>query len=330
MPKWTGEPRGARVSDFEFEAKTVTVGQSSHIPYHVHSKVQKGNTPEDWDALETWAASEGERMPKDGVPWEIIIEIRCRNPPLQWLSFRYPLDRSDPENESFPTTVREFLRARLRHHAARAKMHANETTHGCRDMLPVFEAAFFAKPRGAVVPLAMQNANMPLAAFAVRDVERRLDFDPPYQRGHVWGPEQKEKLVLSILQNVPIGVVFLNRPPYGEGKDNRDRVVDGKQRLLTVLKFMHDEFDVPAEWFEGREVADPLAERVTWSGLTAEGKRRVDGYCVSTYITKLQTTEDEARLFDLVNFSGVPQGKAEGADVKAVEAERQVRKEGGA
>jgi hypothetical protein len=81
--------------------------------------------------------------------------------------------------------------------------------------------------------------------------ETGLDLDPPYQRGHVWSEDQRVKYVEYLLSGgVSHRTILWNCPNWTGGKqphcdlsDNIE-IVDGKQRLTAVLKFVDDE--IPA------------------------------------------------------------------------------------
>lgn len=169
----------------------------------------------------------------------------------------------------------------------------------------------------------------------------RYDFDPPYQRASVWTPEQRTSLIKSLMQGLPIGSLFLNRRSILEPM----RVVDGKQRLETLLMWIRDEVAVPADWFEARafatrtqmntRLANPGSELcthgvesrnfcracqdralaevhvpagdVTWSDLSDVGQRLcANDWSVATYETKLKTAEQEAELYERINYGGTP------------------------
>jgi len=82
-----------------------------------------------------------------------------------------------------------------------------------------------------------------------------LDLEPPYQRKSVWNKDYKVYFIDTILRNFPCPTIFLQveQSPSGTAKYH---VVDGKQRLLTVLEFIKDEFPTSAQY------SDPnLAEK---------------------------------------------------------------------
>lgn len=62
---------------------------------------------------------------------------------------------------------------------------------------------------------------------------------PPYQRGYVWGPIQASRLIESLITNCPIPVIYLS-----QGADEVLSVIDGNQRLTSILKFLDDEYEL--------------------------------------------------------------------------------------
>ena len=65
-----------------------------------------------------------------------------------------------------------------------------------------------------------------------------LDISPDYQRGYIWSNDYKDQLVLSIILNYPIGNIVINNLDHANDKNARQELVDGKQRLTTIFRFM--------------------------------------------------------------------------------------------
>lgn len=65
------------------------------------------------------------------------------------------------------------------------------------------------------------------------------DLNPPYQRDFVWDKQAQEELLDSIFNNVDIGRIVLLKNDYIS--DILYEVLDGKQRLTTLLMFYNDE-----------------------------------------------------------------------------------------
>lgn len=86
----------------------------------------------------------------------------------------------------------------------------------------------------------------------VSNTDVRWVLDPPFQRGSVWTEVQKQAWIESILMDIGLPSIFVNRfprkhPIYGY----RDVVIDGQQRLRATAEFMQDKFRVRGElWSE--------------------------------------------------------------------------------
>lgn len=65
-----------------------------------------------------------------------------------------------------------------------------------------------------------------------------LDISPEYQRGYIWTDQYKDQLIFSIILNYPIGNIVINNLNEPNGKNARQELVDGKQRLTTILRFV--------------------------------------------------------------------------------------------
>lgn len=71
---------------------------------------------------------------------------------------------------------------------------------------------------------------------------RGIDFDPDYQRGHVWNESKQVAYVEFILKGGRSSkTLLLNCPGWMRGLDGRLELVDGKQRLEAVRKFMRND-----------------------------------------------------------------------------------------
>lgn len=69
-----------------------------------------------------------------------------------------------------------------------------------------------------------------------------VEFDSEYQRGHVWKLNDKIALIDSIFNNIDIGkFVFIQRS-FNDSRPKLYEVLDGKQRLTTLVEFFEDRF----------------------------------------------------------------------------------------
>ena len=69
-------------------------------------------------------------------------------------------------------------------------------------------------------------------------VERKeIIISPDFQRNDVWKGRQASELIESILMGIPIPIMYLF-----EAKDGKKQVVDGRQRINTILSFLKGGF----------------------------------------------------------------------------------------
>ena len=64
-----------------------------------------------------------------------------------------------------------------------------------------------------------------------------LNLNPGFQRDSVWKERDRAKLINSIVRNYPLPAIFL----YRRNENGRliYDVIDGKQRLESIFRFMH-------------------------------------------------------------------------------------------
>lgn len=114
-----------------------------------------------------------------------------------------------------------------------------------------------------------------------------FDLEPVYQRGLVWDLEDKVALIDSIFNNVDIGkFTFIKN-----GIMEKDEVLDGKQRLSTLLEFYEDRFE-----YNGYKFSD-----LSW-----RDQNHITNYSISWGETSGLTEEQKLRYFIKLNTTGKP------------------------
>lgn len=82
----------------------------------------------------------------------------------------------------------------------------------------------------------------------IRNVEQNgLDISPDYQRGYIWDKEYKDQLILSIVLNYPIGNIIINQLAKPNQKNAISELVDGKQRLSTIVNFVNGDYVITSK-----------------------------------------------------------------------------------
>ena len=82
------------------------------------------------------------------------------------------------------------------------------------------------------------------------NIENKLFFVPPYQRGCVWTTKQKDQLVDTLKRGLPFGTILL----YRDEVKNQHQIIDGLQRCSTIYEFIKN----PARYFDMGDIEEGL------------------------------------------------------------------------
>jgi len=110
--------------------------------------------------------------------------------------------------------------------------------------------------------------------FVEWDSAGQLELNPRFQRRPVWTEKAKSFLVDTILRGKPIPKVFIRQKINVTTKTSIREVVDGQQRLRTILSFIKDGFVVNRRH-------NPLHGGKTFSQLPEDVQAQVLAYEVS-------------------------------------------------
>jgi hypothetical protein len=80
--------------------------------------------------------------------------------------------------------------------------------------------------------------------FVEWDKNKQLELNPFFQRRPVWSDKAKSYLIDTILRGKPIPKIFIRQKINVTTKTSAREVVDGQQRLRTILSFIKDGFVV--------------------------------------------------------------------------------------
>lgn len=102
---------------------------------------------------------------------------------------------------------------------------------------------------------------------------RQLDLDPAYQRKSVWTPRDRRFFMDTVFRNFPSPAIFLHKTIDDATGTTTYHVVDGKQRINTILLYVQNRFALSTEFgddrFDGKRWRDfeqqPAIRRLLWN-----------------------------------------------------------------
>jgi len=82
-----------------------------------------------------------------------------------------------------------------------------------------------------------------LSWFVDMDNQKRLDLNPPYQRKSVWMASDRYYFLDTVFNNYPSPAVYVQKEVDSDGP--KYNLVDGKQRISTILNFHNNKIKLP-------------------------------------------------------------------------------------
>lgn len=134
-----------------------------------------------------------------------------------------------------------------------------------------------------------------------------FDFDvylPKYgfnlQRPYVWNEHQQEELIWSMIYERPIPNVVIIAHEW-----KRYEVIDGKQRLMTIKRYINNEFPIHLndEKIYFRDLDKNAQYNITF-------RMSPDAIFYYSYDNDPITDEEKIIIFNFFNFGGTPQEDA--------------------
>lgn len=132
--------------------------------------------------------------------------------------------------------------------------------------------------------------------FLDLDRNKQLDLSPPYQRRSVWTRKDRQFFLDTIFRHFPCPAIYLHKS-VGDSGEVTYHVVDGKQRLETILGFSRDEIRI------SKSYGDVRLDGKTWSELHGETTLKQDFWNYPIPVEMLDTVEGSVvnEVFDRLN-----------------------------
>lgn len=124
----------------------------------------------------------------------------------------------------------------------------------------------------------------------------RLDLQPNFQRGEVWGKGKKQRLVDSVLRGWHIPPIHVIQVPNSE----RQEVLDGQQRLAAIRDFMQNSFPINGEQ-EPQEKAIAELDGLFWNDLSDEIRGKFEDFTIRVLTISDYKPREPGELFYRLN-----------------------------
>lgn len=135
-----------------------------------------------------------------------------------------------------------------------------------------------------------------VATLIKRMKDGEMDLQPDFQRGEVWSISKQQRLIDSILRDwhvPPIHVIV-------DGETNKQSVLDGQQRLVSIRAFANDEFTVDG-LIQPRDPAIEKLHGLHYQDLPTEWRRRFEQFTMRVFRITDFVPSEPSELFYRLN-----------------------------
>lgn len=148
--------------------------------------------------------------------------------------------------------------------------------------------------------IAHYPADYTLPNYVDKWNERQLII-PKFQRSFVWGQIQASKLIESFLLGLPVPAVFL----YKEKGTNKLLVLDGQQRIFSVIRYFRNEFD--EKIFRLKGVNEKWEGKVFEELEESDRFQLIDSVLRAIVVQQIDPEDDTSvsQIFERLNTGGV-------------------------
>lgn len=138
-----------------------------------------------------------------------------------------------------------------------------------------------------------------------------LTLSPSFQRRPVWSVASKSYLLDSVIQGLPVPIIFLREKTDLKTLEPIREVVDGQQRLRTLLAFVEPaslgkDYNPIVDDFTIKKVHNKELANTKFSDFPASIKRQILNYEFSVHVLPSETEDREIlQIFARMNSTGV-------------------------
>lgn len=165
--------------------------------------------------------------------------------------------------------------------------------------------------------MSLQKTAFKVADFVTWQKAQSLELSPRFQRRSVWKPGAKSYLIDTILRDFPVPIIFLrDKGTDPKTFEPRREVVDGQQRLRTVLGFVSPsllpDFDTNRDAFVISKAHNADLAGQTFQQLDAASQQAILNYEFSVQVLPSSMDDREVvQLFRRLNSTNYTLNKQE-------------------
>lgn len=155
----------------------------------------------------------------------------------------------------------------------------------------------------ATLNSTIKPAHYPLADVARAYRDQSYVVDDTFQRRLVWTPKQKVRLIETILKGYPMPEIYLHQMEADAEGRQQFSIVDGQQRITTVVQFVSNEWPLDAKFLDKDNRQSEYAN-CKWDNLSDEIKKTFWAYTINSRVIPPDVTKDEIKaIFRRLNES---------------------------
>ena len=140
--------------------------------------------------------------------------------------------------------------------------------------------------------IGFEGSDETVSSLIMRYDEGDLVIDIDYQRGDVWDVKRSSKLIESVCLGLPLPIFYT----FETGEQSE--LIDGKQRFLSLLKYINGEYKLTAlkelRHLKGKKFGD----------LSREIQRTIKNHKLHVFSISADTEEAKYEIFERLNTGG--------------------------
>jgi hypothetical protein len=144
--------------------------------------------------------------------------------------------------------------------------------------------------------MRLDQSSVDLSTLADKIEKGELDLQPNFQRGQVWSEAKKKRLVDTVLRQWYIPAIHI---VVNDALD-KEEVLDGQQRIRSIIEFMRDQFAVDGN-IEPHDENIVRLDGLTYSSLPDQVRSKFRRFAITTVRLRDYRPEEPGELFFRLN-----------------------------